>query len=173
MINVIPVQRMPGDIRAMITIQKNAHKKKLLVACISKQNSVIEDFKNRIKSLLSNDGLGNEETYDNNELSQTSEKASEINSLNEELEFANQELEVLNWLTTQEIKLHEKVELGALVITNHGSFLVSVSAEQIEVDGEHFTGISVHSLLFLAMKGKQKGEWFSCNGISYQIKDIL
>jgi hypothetical protein len=165
---------MAIDISAMITTtQRDALKRKLLEASINKQNALIKDFKNRISSLLSSEGLGNEEMYDSNELAQTSQKTNEVNSLNEQLEFANQELEVLRWLTTQETKQHEKVELGALVVTNHRSFFVSISAEQLDVNGDHFTGISVHSPLFLAMKGKQKGEKFSCNGASYKIKEIL
>lgn len=165
---------MAVDIRAMITTtQRDTLKRKLLEACINKQNALIEDFKSRISSLLSSEGLGNEEMYDNNELSQTSQKTSEVNSLNEALEFANQELKVLTWLTTQQTKQHKEVELGALVVTNHGSFFVSVSSEQIYVDGDLFTGISIQSPLFLAMLGKQKGERFSCNRTSYKIKDIF
>jgi transcription elongation GreA/GreB family factor len=153
-------------------IQRHMLKKKLLEACINKQHSLIEDFKARISSLLSSEGIGNEEMYDNSELSQTSQKAIEINSVNATLEFANQELEVLRWLTTQEIKQHDKVELGALVVTNQGSFFVSVSAELINVDSDPFIGISVHSPLFLAMRGKKKGDSISCNGTSYKINDI-
>jgi hypothetical protein len=166
--------RLPVDIRAMKTaIQKDTLKKRLLEVCIQKQYTLIEDFKSRINSLLSSEGLGNEEMYDNNELSQNSQKTNEVNSLNEELEFANRELVVLTRLTEQVSKQHETVESGSLVATNHGSFFISVSTEQMDLDGESFIGISTHSPLFVAMQGKQKGGRFICNGTSYKIKSIL
>jgi hypothetical protein len=154
-------------------IHKDALKRELLKACITKQNVLIGDFKNRIHELLFAHRLGNEEAHDNSELSQSSQKTNEINSLNKELEFANQELEILKWLEIQEPKENAMAELGAIVITNHGSFFISASLEEIAVVGIHFLGISVHSPFFIAMKGKRKGDRFSFNEKSYKIDDIL
>jgi hypothetical protein len=174
---MVVIEQLPisKDISVMIiTEEKNVLKKKLLQACIKKQQSLIDDFKGRIDALLSIEGLGNEEKYDNNELSQSSQKTDEVNSLNEALEFANEEMKVLQNLATSQSKTeHTRVEPGAVVVTNHESFFISVSAEKIEVDGQAYIGISCHSPLFLAMKEKRKGYKFTSNERPYQIEDIF
>ncbi|MEX1241091.1 MAG: hypothetical protein WEB30_15310 [Cyclobacteriaceae bacterium] len=47
------------------TIEKRELKTKILDACITKQRSLINDFKVRIQSVTETVGLGNEEAYDN------------------------------------------------------------------------------------------------------------
>lgn len=157
----------------MITMtEKNTLWKKMLDACIAKQQTLIDDFKDRITALLQNDGLGNEEEYDNNELSQKAQAAEEVNSINEALDLANEEMNVLlNLKSVKAVRTH--VEPGAVVITNLTTFFISVSTEQFNLDGETYVGLSTKSPLYQAMKGFTKGQTFHYNGISYKIKDIF
>lgn len=102
------------DIRSMIiTTEKSMLKKKMLEACIAKQQSLIDDFKSRSKTLLGSIGLGNEEQFDNNELSQKAQASDEVNSLNEALSLANEEMNVLQYLKSLQEKKHTQVEPGA------------------------------------------------------------
>ena len=156
-----------------MTIEKAELKKKLLEVCVQKQTFLIEDFRSRIHALLSTDAAPDEELRDQKDLAQNVQKTIEANSIYRELEFANQELGVLNGLKNRIGNRFANVERGALVLTNHGSFFVSVSAEQITVEGNQYIGISDQSPLFVAMKGKKRGEMFACNGVHYKIKDIL
>ncbi len=148
-------------------------KKKMLEACKAKQQSLIDNFKSRSKTLLESIGLGNEEQCDNIELSQKAQASDEVNSLNEALGLANEEMDVLQYLKSLQEKKHTQVEPGAVVVTNKNTFFISVSIEQFIVDGETDIGLSTKSPLYLAMKGLTKGHKFHCNGVNYKITDIF
>lgn len=145
----------------------------MLEACMVKQQSLIDDFKSRSKTLLGSEGLGNEEQFDNNELSQKAQASDEVNSLNEVLSLANEEMNVLQYIKSLQEKTHMQVEPGAVVVTNKNTFFVSVSIEQFIVEGETYIGLSTKSPLYLAMKGLTKGDNFQCNGVNYKITDIF
>jgi hypothetical protein len=68
---------------------------------------------------------------------------------------------------------HTVVEPGAIVITDKNSFFVSVSTGEFVVEGEQYTGVSLSSPLYQAMKGLAKGDHFMCRGIAYKIMEIL
>jgi hypothetical protein len=52
----------------------------MIEVCIEKQQSLINDFDTRIKTLVETPGLGNEEEYNNDVLSHQSQDVSEINT---------------------------------------------------------------------------------------------
>ena len=155
----------------IVTEQKTAFKHRIIDACIEKQQRLFTDFRDRIETLLEPSGLGNEEEFDNNELSQMSQKTDEVVALNNELRFSLQELETLEQLKKE---IHEQLEVlpGAVVVTNDETFFVSVSTENFEVDGKKFIGVSAQSPFYHAMKGKKKGDSFSFNQRSYRITDL-
>jgi hypothetical protein len=155
------------------TIGKTGLRRKMLDACVTKQQALIDDFKKRIKALMESDGLGNEESYDNTDLATNSQKIPEINALNEALEFANKELELLESLKNTLDLIRNKAMLGAVVVTNHNIFSITVSIEKFEVDGDTYVGVSVQSPIFHAMSGKRKGESFTFKRKTYKIKDIF
>jgi hypothetical protein len=157
----------------MTTIDTFELKRKMLNASIEKQQALIDDFKTRIQNILDTSGLGNEEEYDNNELSQKAQASQEIDSLNQGLKMALDEMEILKTLTTSLSSDQQFVALGAVVVTNRDTFFVSVSTEQFEADGKTFTGVSLESPLYSAMKGKKTGEKFSCKGLTYKIHEIF
>lgn len=157
----------------MITVDTLDLKRKMFQASIVRQEALIGDFKIRIQNILETSGLGNEEEYDNNEMSQKIQRLEELGSLNEGLKLANEEMEVLLALQASVASDHAIVSPGAVVVTNRDTFLVSVSTEQFDVDGKTFTGISAKSPVYLSMKGKAKGDAFSCKGITYKILDVF
>jgi hypothetical protein len=154
-------------------IEKAALKKQMLTACIAKQQLLIDDFKKRIGALLVTDGLGNEESYDNNELSNLSAQIEEATAINEALHFAEDEMKQLMFLQFSGDKLNTKAEQGAVVVTNAATFFISVSIEQFRVDRDTYVGLSVFSPLFLVMKGLTAGEKFIYSGKEYRINDIF
>ncbi len=157
----------------MITTEKITLKNKMLEACIKKQQSLLNDFKARIETLMENEGLGNEEEYDNNQLANIAQGIVEANALNDAIDFANREMNQLLYLKSIHDHVHEKAEFGAVVVTDIATFFISTSIEQFELEGETFIGLSIYSPLFLKMKGKRKGETFFYNGVTYQIDDIF
>jgi hypothetical protein len=162
------------DLRAMITTtEKSALREKILDACIAQKQSLIHDFKVRMKSLLESDGLGNEDEYDNNELSQKSQASQEVNSLNDALSIANEEMNVLQQLKARDKTSYTKAGPGAVVITNKGTFFISVSIEKFELEGKNIIALSPKSPLYLAMRGLPKKSKFYYNGKGYTILDIF
>lgn len=144
----------------------------MLDACIAKQQFLIDDFKERIRSLTAPEGLGNEEAYDHADLVSNSIKALEINTLNNELQFANEELALLESMRLTQDVARTRVAPGAIVVTNHGTFFISASVEKFSAGGQAYMGISTGSPLFQAMEGKQSGDQFFFKGVTYKIKDI-
>lgn len=148
-------------------------RKKLIDACIAKQQLLINNFKDRIKTLTENEGLGNEESYGSEDTASNSAKAAEINALNNQLEFANRELELLESLRATQHVTRNRVALGAIVATNLHTFFVSASLENFEVNGRPYVGISTQSPIYQAMEGKSAGETFTFKGTRYEIRAIL
>jgi hypothetical protein len=157
----------------MTPTEKILLKRKVFDTCMRRQQSLIDDFKVRTKALLKNEGLGNEEEYDHDELSQKNQASVDAGALNEALSLANEEMSFLNQLNATEKKIQTVVGPGAIVITNKTFFFISVSIEHFDVDGLNFFGISTKSPLYLTMKGLPVGSLFSHNGMTYKITDIF
>lgn len=171
---VIVSMKHSKDLACMIKqINKSTLKSKVLEACIKKQQLLIDDFKQRIKTLLEPRGVGNEEEYDNTSLSQQGQASDEISGLNEALSLAMEELKILHQLKAKEDTRNMLVGPGAIVITDKAKFYISVSIEQVNVDGETFIGISTQSPLYQIMKGLFAGGIFEHKGITYHITDIF
>lgn len=161
------------EIGVMTVIEKINLKNQLLELCIKKQQSLLDDFKTRIKSLVEREDLGNEEEYDNTQQANIAQSIAEADGLNNAMSFANQEMIQLEKLKATQAVLQHKAELGAVVVTDISTFFISTSIEQIAAGGETFIGLSVYSPLFQQMKGKSKGQSFFYKGITYQIADIF
>ena len=149
-------------------IEKAALKKQMLAACIAKQQSVIKDFRKRLEALLITEGLGSDESYESGERSGMSATA-----LTENLRFAEDEMKQLTFLQLLGDHITDRVEPGAAVVTNAGTFYISVSIDQFKVDDETFIGLSVHSPLFIAMKGRIVGETITYRGRDYHISEVF
>lgn len=148
-------------------------KKAIVDAGIRRQESIIEDFRERIKDLLANDGNVNEEEYDNHQQSFKAESLSEANLLNEELHFASKELDELRRMEGFDREDHQCVEYGSVVKTDKKTFFVSASLEEFAAGGMNLFGLSVHAPLYKAMKGKAKGDVFSHAGVTYKIEEVF
>lgn len=143
-------------------------KAQIFEACKLKQEQIISDFKTEISNLKS-------EIYDRDVIpsqgdSSSSERHQVLLRYEQELEHLEQELGVLDSISDE--KICEIVELGAVVITDSLSFFVSISAEELNVNGDKIFGISVQAPLYKAMKGKKKGDTFSINQKQYEILDV-
>lgn len=148
--------------------EKASLKKRMLAVCTAKQQAVIKDFRKRLEALLITEGLGSEDRDESHEQSDMSASA-----LTEHLRFAEDEMKQLTFLQLLEGETTTRVEPGAAVVTNAGTFYISVSIEQFKVDDETFIGLSVHSPLFIAMKGKIVGETVTYRGRDYYISEIF
>lgn len=69
-------------------------------------------------------------------------------------------------------KASEKVELGALVVTNSGNYYISVSIGKMTIDSVLYFGVSAVSPIGQALLNHKKGEEVTFNGRKFSIKEI-
>lgn len=155
------------------TTPKHVFKEKIIDACIKKQQSLIDDFNERIREILDAQGLGNKEKYDNNDVSQRGQAVAEITTLNDALSLANDEMSILQHLKSVKNDGYEIVGPGAIVVTDKAVFFVSVSIEELRADGKTLFGISTKSPLYMAMKGLSEESLFQHNEVTYKIFGIF
>jgi hypothetical protein len=66
-------------------------------------------------------------------------------------------------------KPNEKVELGAVIITEYQKLFVSIGQGKIKLEGEDWYAISPGVPIYKAMEGKRAGEEFTFNGRTSKI----
>lgn len=69
-------------------------------------------------------------------------------------------------------KEHVKVELGALVITNNGSYYISVSIGKMTIGSQMYFGVSAVSPIGQALLHHIKGDEVIFNGRKFLIKEV-
>lgn len=94
----------------------------------------------------------------------------DINRNKQLLADAQQQKAVL--LSLADVTETTKVRSGSLVITNNGSFYISISAGQLQLEGKTHFAISAASPIGKLLIGKEVGEKFDFNGKNYLIKEI-
>lgn len=95
----------------------------------------------------------------------------DINRNKQLLADAQQQKAVL--LSLADVTETTKVRSGSLVITNNGSFYISISAGQLQLEGKTYFAISAASPIGKLLIGKEVGEKFDFNGKNYLIKEIF
>jgi len=70
-------------------------------------------------------------------------------------------------------KPNDKVEFGAVVITNKQKLFVAAGIGKIEMDGQTYFAISPQVPIFSALKGLKKGETTIFNGMKIEIKEVF
>lgn len=145
-------------------------KNEILKASLQKQLSIIADFRHRISDVMDGESGSKKEEYDNFHPTFNSEALAEVNILNNEIEFATHELEEMRRINC--MHPHEKVDFGAVVRTDRQTFFVSAGLEDFNVGGRPYFGISVHSAIYYAMKGKKPGESFKTRNVQYVIEEV-
>lgn len=69
-------------------------------------------------------------------------------------------------------KNYDTVQPGSLVITNRGSFFISMSAGKLSVDGKDYFAISAASPIAVALAGRKAGDETTFNKMTYQVLDV-
>lgn len=95
----------------------------------------------------------------------------DINRNKQLLADAQQQRAVLQSLA--DIREAVTVRSGSLVLTNQGSFYISISAGQLQLDGKTYFAISAASPIGKLLIGKSVGEEVAFNGKKYLIEQIL
>jgi hypothetical protein len=80
------------------------------------------------------------------------------------------EMNVLERIDPKNLK--DKVEFGAIVISDTSKFIIAISAGKIELDGAVYYAISPAVPLYKAMEGLAEGDSFEFNGRKQTIKEL-
>lgn len=143
-------------------------KESILHACIIKQQLTIADFEKEVTQMRA------ELTTHDESASQDQKPNREKNELlvrmEGELIFLKNELMTLENIDPNHVC--QKVELGAVVVTDQRVFFISTSIESVEVNGKSVFGLSVHAPIYEAMKGKVIGDRIEFNGLRYQVLEV-
>lgn len=84
---------------------------------------------------------------------------------------AEQNQQILNSL--KDTPHSDAARNGSLVITDQGSFYLSISAGQLHLAKDVYFAISAVSPIGKLLLGKVKGDKFDFNGRKYTIKDVI
>lgn len=157
----------------MVSVLENIDtKKKMLEACIEKLQAFTQGIKARMKQSMQKERKVKDTSVDGAALLSAAEEIIENKALEYDLDNAVKELRVLKYLRKTSEEEHDKVGLGAVVITHRNTFFISADLQRFDVDGDKFIAISCQCPLFKSMRGKKRGEKFIHNDLSYQILDI-
>ena len=83
---------------------------------------------------------------------------------------AEENQKVLN--SIKDVQYSQSARNGSLVLTDQGSFYLSVSAGQLHLNDKTFFAISSVSPIGKLLLGKQKGDKFDFNGKKFLIKEV-
>jgi len=144
----------------------------MLEACIEKLQDFTKDVKDRMKECMQKRRSAKNTVGDRAASLSSVMGTIETKALECYLDNAVKEMRILKYLQKNHVEEHEKVGLGAVVVTHRNTFYVSADLQRFDVDGDKFIAISSQCPLFKSMRGKRKGERFIHKDLSYQIMDI-
>jgi len=157
----------------MISVLENIDtKKKMLEACIDKLHAFTQAIKARMKQSMQKERSLTNASDDGAALLSAAVEKIENKALEYDLDNAVKEMRILEYLRKTNEEEHEKVGLGAVVITHRNTFFVSTDLQRFDLDGDKFIAISSQCPLFKSMRGKKRGDKFIHKDLSYQILDI-
>ncbi len=143
-------------------------KEAILHACRIKQELTIADFEKEIHNLEKEISVKEDSQV------QGDTSAPARNEVREEYEeglaFLKGEMELLEGIDPNEKK--DVVQPGAVVVTDKRIFFVSVSIEEVNVNGEEIFGLSTQAPIYLEMRLKRVGDHFEFNSTKYKILDV-
>ncbi len=150
-------------------MDKSALKEKLLNYCIRNQEEAIARLQKEIDDAqkMANDYGAPKDRYD----------SFRTKMMRQRDMFAQQQAKANTVLNTlQQIPLDrkfERVEFGALVITNKQKLFISAGIGKIELSGQLFFAISPVVPIYKALEGKRKGDEVFFNGMKIVIEEVL
>jgi len=89
----------------------------------------------------------------------------------EQLQKAVDDIQILKKVSFD--GLEDKVEFGAVVLTNKQNMFIALGMGKVEVDGKTYYVISKDVPIYKAMEGLKAGDKFSFNNMKFEIKDVF
>ena len=99
----------------------------------------------------------------------TGEVLERVEARSSVVEALQNDINILSGLNS--IEPTPEIQLGDVIETNLGNFFVAVPADEFEIAGVKYRGISVDSPLFQALLGKKNGGKVSVNNNSFILQN--
>ena len=143
-------------------------KQKLLEMCKNTQMKMVDSAKTAMSEAQQalNEYGPNKDRYD----SFRDQLISRRDMFAGQYQKAMSDLKVLEKIDCDDLK--EKVEFGAIVISDVSKFIIAISSGKIEFNGEIYYAISPAVPLYKAMEGLKCGDSFDFNGNKQTIKEL-
>jgi len=150
-------------------MEKKAVKKNIIKSCIELLERNIKTSKDRIQEIIqtANDYEGDHDMFDPFKEDMMKKKDLQVKQMNKFLE----DLKLVRKADPERIS--DKVEFGAVIITDKQKMFVSAALGKITVDNESVYAISTQVPVYNAMKDLKIGDTFSINNNSFTIKDVF
>ncbi|MGC9374172.1 MAG: hypothetical protein ACP5DQ_03915 [Bacteroidales bacterium] len=150
-------------------MEKKAIKNNIIKTCIELLEKNIKTSKDRIQEIIqtANDYEGDHDMFDPFKEDMMKKKDLQVKQMNKFLE----DLKLVKKVDPERIS--DKVEFGAVVITDKQKMFISAALGKITVDNESVYAISTQVPVYNAMKGLKIGDTFFINNNSFTIKDIF
>lgn len=157
----------------MVSVLENIDtKKRILEVCINKLQAFTQEVKARMMNSMQEKRIAKNAMAEGAVHMPTAERNGDPNVLEQDLDNAIKDLRILKYLLNTIEEEHDKVGLGAVVVTHRNTFFVSADLQRLDIDGDKYIAISNQCPLFKSMRGKRRGERFIHKDLSYQILDI-
>jgi len=150
-------------------MEKKAVKKNIIKSCIELLEKNIKTSKDRIQEIIqtANDYEGDHDMFDPFKEDMMKKKDLQVKQMEKFLE----DLKIVKMVDPERIS--DKVEFGAVIITDKQKMFVSAALGKITVDNESVYAISTQVPVYNAMKGLKIGDTFTINNNSFTIKDVF
>jgi transcription elongation GreA/GreB family factor len=150
-------------------MEKKTIKKNIIKTCIELLEKNIKTSKDRIQEIIqtANDYEGDHDMFDPFKEDMMKKKDVQVKQMEKFLE----DLKLVKKVDPERIS--DKVEFGAVVITDKQKMFVSAALGKITVDNERVYAISTQVPVYNAMKGLKIGDTFTINNNSFIIKDVF
>jgi hypothetical protein len=144
-------------------------KQKLIELCKETQMKMVESAKSAMNEaqVALNEYGPNKDRYD----SFRDQLIGRRDMFASQYQKALSDLNVLEKINCQELK--EKVEFGAIIVSDTSKFLIAISSGKIELNGDIYYAISPAVPLYKVMEGLKAGESFEFNGKKQTIKELF
>ena len=145
-------------------------REELLLRCLDAVNQKIEQTQREIDLLQSD---ANEETKSSAGDKYETGRAMmqlEIDKLNLQLSEAKRQKKILKEIRPDQT--HSRVQLGSVVLTNHGNFFIAIPAGKIIAGGKTYYGISISSPIGAKLLNQQTNDSFRFNNLEYKVNGV-
>lgn len=114
--------------------------------------------------------LDEESTIDPEDYSQMTQSQESAKGLEVRI---NRQKQMIDSFLNLDFGPKEKVEPGALVLTETLNFFIGITANMFDYEGKKYIGLNTEAPIYSALEGAKAGDVIEFNGQKYSIKEVL